>query len=209
MFFVSFSASQDVEICHQIGQSVMLDNGAYSFWTKGIKPDWNNYYKWCERWLQYPTTWAVIPDIIDGTERENLRLIADWPFKTRGSPVWHLHESIKKLLNMVQYWPIVCFGSSKQYSKVRSDLWRNRVDNAFNELANRGPIPWIHMLRGMQLAGSEYPFASLDSTDVARNHNRPQNTAKKLVEKWDSMQCPSVWKQREQLNIFKPKEQGE
>ena len=38
-FCVSYAAPQDVEVCHDIGQSVMLDNGAFSFWRTGKPTD--------------------------------------------------------------------------------------------------------------------------------------------------------------------------
>jgi uncharacterized protein YigA (DUF484 family) len=64
------------------------------------------------------------------------------------------------------------------------------MDDAFNGLAQRHKrMPWLHMLRGMQLATETYPFASLDSTDVARNHNRPQNIAREMADRWDAAQC--------------------
>ena len=66
-----------------------------------------------------------------------------------------------------------------------------------NALCEGGYVPaWLHMLRGMALAGSQYPFASLDSTDVARNHNRPQNAAANMAAKWDAQQCPARWERR-------------
>ncbi len=65
-FCVSHARPEDVHRVHQIGQSVMLDNGAFSKWKRGAETDWPAFYKWCERWLGYPTTWAVIPDVIDG-----------------------------------------------------------------------------------------------------------------------------------------------
>ena len=65
-----------------------------------------------------------------------------------------------------------------------------------------GPVPvWLHMLRGMALSGSEYPFASVDSTDVARNHNRPHNDALQMALRWDGKQCPARWTYREQLEL--------
>ena len=33
-FCVSFAKPQDVKTCHAIGQSVMLDNGAFSVWKR-------------------------------------------------------------------------------------------------------------------------------------------------------------------------------
>src|SRR5438045_3309928 len=71
-FCVSHFRQDQDRLCHEIGQSVMLDNGAFSAWRSG-KPieDWSAYYSWCDRWLEYPTTWAVIPDVITGDEHDN------------------------------------------------------------------------------------------------------------------------------------------
>jgi hypothetical protein len=74
-FCVSHAAPAQVKLCHEIGQSVMLDNGAFSVWKRGHEPDWSAYYEWCDRWLDYPTTWAVIPDVIVGDERDNDALL--------------------------------------------------------------------------------------------------------------------------------------
>jgi hypothetical protein len=201
-FCVSFASPQDVIICHQIGQGVMLDNGAFSAWKSGKKTDWPGYYIWAEQWLTYPTTWAVIPDFIDGDEVANDKLVREWPHGHMGAPVWHLHESISRLLGLIEAWPRVCMGSSAQYSKIGSEAWRRRMDEAFNAISARGPIPWLHMLRGMSLSGREYPFASVDSTDVARNHNRDR-TAKEMAERWDALNCAAAWQHREQLSLNK------
>lgn len=206
-FCVSFAAPQDVKVCHQIGQGVMLDNGAFSAWRAGKDTDWPGYYLWLDRWLAYPTTWAVIPDVIDGDEEANDGLILQWPHGARGAPVWHLHESIERLLKLIEAWPRVCMGSSAQYSEVGSAAWRHRMDEAFNAISDSGPIPWLHMLRGMSLSGGEYPFSSVDSTDVARNHNRGRS-AKDMAERWDAMQCPPEWRHREQLELARASAEG-
>ena len=36
---------------------------------------------------------AHTPDIIDGTEEQNRKLVEGWPL-SRAVPVWHMHESI-------------------------------------------------------------------------------------------------------------------
>lgn len=203
-FCVSYAAPAQVEQCHQIGQSVMLDNGAFSFWRKGRLTDWDGYMDWCEWWLEHPTTWAVIPDVIDGTEEENNRLLAHWFQRRmpRGAPVWHMHESIERLKYLCQAYDRVCIGSSGRYAVVGSPQWHRRMHQAMNAVCGSGPVPvWLHMLRGMGLSGSEYPFASVDSTDVAQNHNRPWNTAVRMVERWDAIQNPCRWEYREQLEI--------
>lgn len=72
------------------------------------------------------------------------------------------------------------------------------MDEIWNELTNIfSRTPMIHMLRGMQLAGMRWPFASLDSTDIAQNHHREHNSAKAMADRWDAMQCPKKWTSRE------------
>lgn len=190
-FCVSHAYPQDVERAHKIGQSVMLDNGAFSKWRTGKATDWASYYDWADRWLNYPTTWAVIPDEIAGNEQAQDALIAQWPHGDRGVPVWHLHESVDRALCLLDKWPRVCFGSSAEYSYVGGPAWRRRMDEAFNAIAKRHRrTPWVHMLRGMQCAKWGYPFASIDSADVARNHNGNKLTAREMADRWDAMQCP-------------------
>lgn len=201
-FCVSYAAPSDVRRAHQFGQSVLLDNGAFSVWKRGIEPDWAGYYTWCDRWMDYATTWAVIPDVIEGEDRDNDKLIDDWPHGIRGAPVWHLHENIDRLLDLLGYWPRVCFGSSKQYADVLSMAWCRRVDEAWNEISRHYKrTPWVHMLRGMQCVKREWPFASVDSTDIARNHNREQNEPEEMARRWDQTQCPPIWLPRHQLAL--------
>ncbi len=193
-FCVSVAEPRDVKVCHQIGQSVMLDNGAFSFWTRGAIPEWTGYYDWCEPWLDYPTTWAVIPDVIDGDEQANDALLIAW-FQRRlpkGAPVWHLHESRERLRRLAHGYPRICFGSSGAYATVGSDSWRRRICEAFDTVADeRGHVPWIHMLRGMAV-GCQYPFGSVDSTDIARNHNR-NNAPRLMADRWDGTNPSPLW----------------
>lgn len=202
-FCVSFAAPAQVAECHRIGQSVMLDNGAYSVWRQGIEIDWDKWWAWAEPWLQNPLTWAVLPDTIDGDEADNDRLLNEWAWMTAGyqtSPVWHLHESLTRLQRLAATYGRVCFGSSGLYSVVGTDPWWRRVTDAFDAIADpSGRVPWVHMLRGMSLSGDEFPFASVDSTDVARNHNRDHNNARKMADRWDALQCPGRWVEHRQL----------
>jgi hypothetical protein len=201
-FCVSYADPRDVERAHRFGQSVLLDNGAFSFWKTGRHTDWPGYYEWTDKWLDYPTTWAIIPDVIDGYVDQQEKLIAQWPHGQRGAPVWHLHESVFRLIELLDAWPRVCFGSSEQYAEVLSAAWCRRVDEAWNAISKRHQrTPWVHMLRGMQCVKREWPFASVDSTDVARNHNRPQNEPKDMARRWDQIQCPPGWLPREQLEL--------
>lgn len=203
-FCVSHIRPDAVSRAHQIGQSVMLDNGAFSKWKSGKATDWPAYYDWCNKWLDYPTTWAVIPDVIDAGTQEQDALLREWPHGQRGSPVWHMDEPIPRLLRLCDEWQRVCIGSTAEFSSVLSTSWCRRIDEVFNELSRRHRrLPWIHMLRGMRLSGMHWPFASVDSTDIAQNHHLPHRSAAKMRARWDAMQTPSTWTPRpEQMDLI-------
>jgi len=189
---VSHAYPRCVDIAHHIAQSVALDNGAFSVWRSGKKHDWSGFYSWCDKWLDAPTTWAIIPDVIGGGVDIQDKLVSEWPHGDRGAPVWHLDEPIDRLLRLTDEWEKVCLGSSGEYSVIGDDRWHSRMTSAFNAVAKRGRLPWFHGLR-MQSVGHLYPFGSVDSADIARNHNRQQNTITKMAERWDRAQPPLGW----------------
>lgn len=194
---VSYERPDDIQRAAQISQSLMLDNGAFSAWTRGAKTDWNGYYAFCDKWLS-ATCWAVIPDVIDAGTQEQDALLREWPHgKTYGAPVWHMDEPIDRMLRLCDEWPRVCIGSTAEYATVLSESWCKRMDETWDAIAARhNRLPNIHMLRGMQLSGRQWPFGSVDSTDVARNHKRPQNDPVEMINRWDQMQCPTSWEIR-------------
>ena len=204
-FCVSFADPRNAEICMQIGQSVMWDNGAFTTYTSGKKFNLDNYYKWLEDKLGHPH-WAVIPDVIGGDEKENKEFLQTWPYsKNYGVPVWHLHLSLEYLVDLCNDYPKVCFGSSGQYWQVGSASWEQRVNDAFNELDKKfKTMPWIHMLRGLNMSGKHYPFASADSVNVARNYKSLNRCPEKMAREIDSIQCPIGWnqKQAKQLDLL-------
>lgn len=199
----SFAHPEQTKRAHEIMQGVMLDNGAYSIWKSGKGSiDVGAFWAWAEPFLDCPTTWAVIPDKIEASNwRENAMLIQQTPYDLRTrpykvAPVWHLHEPIEVLCNMAGWWPRICFGSSAEYAIVGSEAWHRRVSEAFDALYkfNRKHT-MIHMLRGMRTvkAPYAYPFYSVDSTDVARNHHAAKNGpghARLMADAWDHQQCP-------------------
>jgi len=147
---VSFADARDLRTCLDIGASVMGDNGAFSAHTRGASLDAPAYYRWLGPWLRHPH-WAVVPDRIGGSVEEQRKMTATWPFaRSLGAPVWHLHLPIDYLLELADAWPRVCFGSSAEFWNPRSDTWRRRVDAAWDSLARRGVLPWVHMLRAMR-----------------------------------------------------------
>lgn len=192
-FCVSHANPQQVETCHKIGQSVMLDNGAFSAWMSGKSTNWSAYYDWCDKWLDYPTTWAVIPDAIDAGAEAQDELIAQWPHGDRGSPVWHMDEPIFRLVELLDKWPRVCMGSAGEYAKLLTKSWEKRMDDAWEEIGRHHKrTPNVHMLRGMQMSRMRWPFASVDSTDIARNHH-VHKRPKERADRWDAAQCPATF----------------
>jgi hypothetical protein len=200
-FCVSWADPRDVAVCHEIGQTVMLDNGAFTYWQQERSaPDWSGFYEWCEPWLDWPTTWAVIPDVIGGSEEENDALIEAWPFGEKGAPVWHMHESLLRLTRLVRRWPLVCVGSSGEYRTPGTASWSRRMDEAMRLICDeRGrPITRLHMLRGLALRHGPFPFYSADSVDVARNHKatnggRPAKDPRAMADRIDGVQPAPVW----------------
>ena len=205
-FCVPFVNPQNLEVCHEIGESVMLDSGAFSAWTRGITLDWQAYMDWCEPWLDFHTTWAVIPDVIGGSEQENDMLLITWFQRRlpRGAPVWHMHESLERFKRLCHGYPTVCVGSSGGFRTPGDARWVRRMDEAFNAICGNGPAPcWLHMLRAMdQVSGGDWPFSSADSTNVARNHagtngDRPAVPPRRMADLVDARQAPARWRIRE------------
>jgi hypothetical protein len=201
-FGVSFEEPKQVRYVHEIGQTVMLDNGAFTAWRQGrpIK-DWTPFYEWTDKWLDHPTTWAIIPDVIAGTLSEQERLIEQWPHGDRGAPVWHTNEPLEHLLALCERWPIVCFGSTDDFGKLGSDPWRARIEEAFDALERVFKrVPRIHMMRGMGQCGDRWPFYSVDSSSVGQNAHRKHAPlfeplgmacgADEYAGRFDAVQCP-------------------
>jgi hypothetical protein len=199
-FCCSFARPDNAKDLMHISQGILWDNGAYTTFTKGKKFDLTKYYNWLEDKLGHPH-WAIIPDSIEGGEEAQQKLISTWPYqKELGAPVWHLHESLEWLRGLATEWPRICFGSSRQYWEIGTRKWENRVDQAFNTLAQMGPLPWIHMLRGMSCGGKRWPFSSVDSCNVATTHRGQGRNKVKNIEYMartiDSVQSPLRWTPR-------------
>lgn len=193
-FCVSFADPRDLTACLQIGQSVMLDNGAFTAYTQGKAFNEWEFYKWAEPVL-VPPHWAVVPDVIGGTVGQQRVRVDSWPFpRSLGIPVWHLALPFDWLFELVDLWGRVCIGSSGEFWNVGSPAWAQRMDETFNALAKRGRLPWIHGLRMLGQAGERWPLASADSANVGRNWKDtgrccPENMAAAL----DAVQPALKW----------------
>lgn len=197
-FCVSFYNPQDAKVCMQIGQSIMWDNGAFSCFKNNSSLNFDKYYKWLEDKLGHPH-WCIIPDVIDGSVEEQKQLLKQFPYPNDlSAPVWHIALSEDYLFHLIDNYPKICFGSSGEYWNVNSEKWCSRIDYIFNLLSKKYRyLPYIHMLRGLSLGGSKYPFASADSVNVARNFKDTNKCPEIMARKIDSMQNPIKWSEAE------------
>lgn len=173
--FVSFAHQMQLGLALEVAQSFALDNGAFSAWRSG-KPitRWANFYDWVGSLMRHPGfDFAVIPDVIDGDEDDNDWLVDEWPYpKHVGAPVWHMHESIDRLIRLSKEWPRICIGSSGQFSTVGNDAWWRQMGRAMDAICDRNGLPHckVHGLRMLNpKVFSRLPLASADSTNIGRN----------------------------------------
>lgn len=171
--FVSNYRPDQLKASLDYAEEVGLDNGAFSFWKNGEKPNWNNFYANLDDVYDNPKLkFFVIPDVIEGGEAENDFLVRRLPkaFRDKAAPTWHLHESIDRLVNLCEDWPRVCFGSSGEFAVIRTKQWHERMVSAFSAIAERGLSPMIHGLRMLdgRVLGN-YPLTTADSTNLACN----------------------------------------
>jgi hypothetical protein len=173
--FVSYAHPDQLPIAVEVCQSFAVDNGAFSAWKKGTPIlDWSGYYDWALNAKLVPSCdFAVIPDVIDGTEQDNDALLAEWPYNNWfGAPVWHLNESIGRLERLAADYPRVCFGSSGQYANIGTTEWWVQMAVAVRAISDKEgrPLVKIHGLRMLNPSiFTKFPFASADSTNIGRN----------------------------------------
>ena len=194
-FCVSYARPDDLKRCLRIGQSLMLDNGAFSAKTRGLPFDRDGFYGWVEPLLAHPH-WGVVPDVIDGSEDEQREMVKSWPFrKEMGIPVWHLGLSISYLIELCDAWGRVCFGSAGEFWQIGTSKWCHRMDEAFNALVNTygRQIPWVHGMRMLGQASGPWPLASADSTNVALHHAEHLECAGCMAKRIDSTNPPTKW----------------
>lgn len=171
---VSFANPRQITLVAEVCQSFVLDNGAFTFWKTGRSVDTEEYYSWVSDWKNHPAfDWALIPDVIEGSEAQNDELLMRWPFSEHiGVPVWHLHESVDRLVCLAKLYPRIAFGSSAEYSKVGSEIWWQRMAEALSRIVDEHGQP-ISKLHGLRMLNKDIftklPFSSADSTNVARN----------------------------------------
>ena len=209
--FLSFIQANQIGICIEACQSFAIDNGAFSAWKSGEPTqDWSAFYEWATFCQGIPSCdFAVIPDVIDGNEADNDALIADCPLpRWFAAPVWHMHESLDRLVRLAHEFPRICLGSSGDYAVVGNAAWWARMGAAMAAVCDPVGRPSCR-LHGLRMLNPEVftrlPLASADSTNVARNigidsawkgtYNPPTKEARAtlLRQRIESQNAPHVW----------------
>ena len=216
---IPFFRSEDIATAAEVCQSFCIDNGAFSAWKQGVNIDWQSYYGFVEQWCRHPGfDWAIIPDVIDGTEEENDAFLEEWPSHIGGVPVWHMHESLHRLDRLCQ-WPRLALGSSGDYATVGNDKWWRRMAEAMRVIchADGRPRCKLHGLRMLDPAiFTQLPLASADSTNAVRNSSSysrfgmyvPPNASTRMAiiaERIEAHQSAALWvtpQPSEQLTLF-------
>lgn len=176
---VPWTYPTDLKRAKKLASSFILDNGAFTLWQRGERQsDWSAYYEWVRTSYKHPAfEWAVIPDVIDGDEDANDRLLNEWPHDLRfvGVPVWHLHESLDRVVRLATTYPRIALGSSGEFADPGSKSWSRRMDELMAAICDdKGqPICKLHGLRMLAIdIFTKYPLASADSTNATQNGNR-------------------------------------
>ena len=219
--FVSWLRDEDLPTIADVGQGFAIDNGAYTSWKQGgAGIDLAGYRKFLVEWCRHPRfNFAVIPDTIDGSEQDNRDLVKWWdkncwhPVRIHGAPVWHLHESLNWLSVLVSRWPIICIGSSGEWSTPGTDAWKERMNEAMLIICDKDgrPRTRIHGLRMLSRdIVSLYPFWSADSTNVVQNANnlarfgtyKPSTRvqrAEQIAGTIEAVQSPATYRKHEHI----------
>jgi len=209
--FVSYAHSSQLTLAIEACQSFAIDNGAFSAWRAGNPiTNWSGYYAWATECMMIPSCdFAVIPDVIDGDEAANDALLAEWPLpRWFGAPVWHMHESMDRLLRLATEWPRICLGSSGDFAVIGNSSWWGRMAEAMAVLCDGEGRPKVRM-HGLRMLDPEIfsrlPFASADSTNIGRNigidsawrgtYTPPTKEARAMLirQRIEATNAPAVW----------------
>lgn len=217
---VSFAYPESLPVAAEVCQSFIIDNGAFTAWRKGEKMDVQGYYEWVKEWREHPGfDFAIIPDVIDGSESDNMSAIAEWHSRhlyARGVPVWHLNESLDKLIAHVaaaenHVYEAVAFGSAGKYAQPATEAWWARMAEALDVICVNGrPRCRLHGLRMLSPAIiGRIPLRSADSTNAAQNNGltrrfgmypppRAWQRSAVIADRVEAAECAAVWGRPEQ-----------
>lgn len=214
---VPYFRQDDMSIVAEVCQSFVLDNSAFTIWKQGGKMDYEGYLKFVEQWHKHPCfDWALIPDVIDGTEEENDTMLAEWPKELKGVPVWHMHESIERLERLCKEWEWVALGSSGKWSKPGETQWWFRMKEVMDKICDEKGRPPCR-LHGLRMLNPEVftklPLASADSTNAGRNNCMVKNfgmyvpataaqRAAVIADRIEQFNSSPIWERSTQARLF-------
>jgi len=215
--FVSFAHPSPLPGVAANAQSFALDNGAYTFYNNGDSLDYDGFVNWVEEWYRHPGfDWAVIPDKIGGSEKENDALIEKWPPHLPGVPVWHMDEHVSRLRRLARNHSRVAIGGVDVDHKPGSQDWWSQMITVMDLLCDHEGKPPCK-LHGLSLLDPEVfrhlPLASADSTNAARNASierrfgtyTPPSTSQRaavIADRVEQHTSAPVWKRINQHHLF-------
>jgi len=174
---IPYARPDDLPVALEVARSIITDCSSYPIWQKGQgEVDYDGYVEWLLTFYRHPCfDWAIIPDIIDGTEEQNYRWVRDWlrwGHRIKGVPVWHMHESLEYLEWLVSHFEIVALGSSGQWATPGTPAWWARMGQAMDVICDKHGRPRckLHGLRMLDMQiFTRLPLSSGDSTNAAVN----------------------------------------
>ena len=187
---ISFATKGHIAEVLECCDSFCLDNGAFTIWkTTGGSIDVDGYMKWVEHYQKHPSfDFALIPDVIMGTEVENNSLLDEWDDKLTGVPVFHLGESVDRFLMLSEKYSKVAFGSTDKWAKNGSRAWWVDMANFMDNIVDAdGNLPCkVHGLRMLDPKLFQYlPLHSGDSTNaVVNGHLCMKKGVHPSLERW-------------------------
>ena len=190
---ISYLRPDNYKLAVEHCQKIIFDNGAYTFFRKGIASNFETFYKFLE---DKKFNYFFIPDVINGSETENDLLISQCPkeFLNKGIPVFHIHESNDRLIELMKRFNYIAFGSSGEFWKIGTDKWLNRIHQLMKIVCDPDGFPKIkiHMLRCLNAKiFTKFPFYSGDSSNFARNHSR--DGAGNIIDNIESFNSPEKY----------------
>lgn len=175
---VSYAYPEHLPMVADAAASFVLDNGAFTTWKSGQPFDFDGYLAWVMEWCRHPGfTWCLIPDVIDGDEEANDRLLHKWvsqvgTMRTASVPVWHFHESTARLQRLSGHFNTVALGSSGDWPNPGTNSWWERLGEVLPAVLDSVGRPWVR-LHGLRMLNAEIvrrvPFTSADSTNASQN----------------------------------------
>lgn len=185
---VSYHRMDQLKFVLDNARLVVFDNGAFSDWMKNdcVNRDsvwWAGYYAKVLS-IYSRIKWFLIPDVIEGSEEENDKLIESVPssLRDKGVPVWHSVESLERLGRLCREYDIVAIGLCGIHKKTMSKVAQARLEEVFRyiylEQRIDVKIHGLRMLDGRVLG--KFPFYSADSSFVAINVPKTKQQMKEV-----------------------------